>query len=111
MLAYLPNPISRPSAVLEKSSSLFLTPILFVILVYQIYFCNYFHHWGQFSCFIYLPNPKQRPSTILEKSSSLFLTPLSHAIHLMLLILVCRIHFLCYFHHCGQFVYILTYQI
>jgi len=44
----------------------------------------------------YVPNPIWRPSAILEKSSFI-LTPFSHVIPLMLLILVCRIHFWYYF--------------
>src|SRR6218665_3410747 len=56
---------------------------------------------GSIHMLIYLPNPIWRLLAILDKSSSLFLTPFSHVglIHLMLLILVCRIHFWCYFHH------------
>src|SRR6218665_415345 len=41
----------------------------------------------------YAPNPIWWPSAILEKSSPLILAPFSHVIPLMLLILVCRIHF------------------
>src|SRR6218665_2359216 len=43
MLTYVPNPISRPSAILEKSSSLFLAPfsraipLLLLILACKIH--------------------------------------------------------------------------
>src|SRR6218665_2287425 len=60
-------------------------------------FLMLFHHWRSIHMLIYLPNPIWRPSAILEKSSSLFLTPFSRVIPLILLILVCRIHFRCYF--------------
>src|SRR6218665_3687038 len=38
MLAYLPNPIWRPSAILEKSCFFFLTPIFLMILVHGTLF-------------------------------------------------------------------------
>src|SRR6218665_1025183 len=69
-----------------------------------------FSSLGSLHMLIYLPNPIWRLSAIWDKSSSLFLTPFSHVglIHLMLLILVCRIHFWCYFHHWGQYSCLLT---
>ena len=59
MLIYLPNPKWRPSAILEKSSSLFLipfsrvAPLRLLILVCRIHLWCYFQHWGgQFSCLL-----------------------------------------------------------
>jgi len=104
MRTYLPNPIWRPSAILVRSSSLFLTYIIFMCNSFNVTnfgmqnsFLMLFSSLGSIHMLSYLPNPIWRPSAILEKSSSLFLTPFSRVIPLMLLILVCGIHFWCYF--------------
>src|SRR6218665_1222631 len=70
-----------------------------------------FSSFGLMFMLTYVPNPIWRPSAILEKSSSLFLAPFAHVIPLMLLILVCRINFCCYFHHWGHYTCLFTYQI
>src|SRR6218665_680860 len=55
ILTYIPNPIWRPSAILEKSSSLVLTPfscaipLLLLILACRIHFWCYFYSWGSIS--------------------------------------------------------------
>src|SRR6218665_513959 len=45
--------------------------------------------------FVYFPKPRWRPLAVFENSSCLFLTNL--------MILVCRIHFCCYFYHSGTY--------
>src|SRR6218665_3027921 len=62
-------------------------------------FLMLFSSLGLIFMLTYVPNLIWRPSAILEKSSSLILTPFSRVIPLLLLILVCKINFLYYFHH------------
>ena len=51
IFTYVPNPIWRPSAILEKSSSLFLAPfsraipLLLLIVACRIHFCCYLYRW------------------------------------------------------------------
>src|SRR6218665_1155994 len=111
MLTYLQNPIWRPSAIFVRAYSLLFTPFSRVIPLIllnithfgmQNSFLMLFSSLGSIRMLIYLPNLLWQPSAILEKPSSLFLTPFSRVIRPILLILVCRIHFLNYFHHWGS---------
>src|SRR6218665_3289241 len=78
----------------------FWKSLLFVSYTYivndfgtQNSFIMLFSSLGLIFMLTYVSNPIWRPSAILEKSSSLILTPFAHVIPLMLLMLVCRIHF------------------
>src|SRR6218665_806518 len=68
-------------------------PQLLLILACRVHFQCYFYRWGVHFYAYILTNLIWRPLAILEKSSSLILTPFSCVIPLLLLILVCRIHF------------------
>ena|SRR6218665_1486835 len=94
MLTYVPNLIWRPSAILEKSSSLFLAlfsrAIPLLLLIWHVEFISnvIFIVGVHFYAYI-LTNPIWHIGKVIFFD----LKPFSRVIPLLLLVLVCRIHF------------------